>query len=172
MPEIKKYVESEFPRRAAKIAVDHFKDNFRKGGFLNGGLKAWDKAKRQRNSDGKGANANYGTLLSARNELFNSIVGRAANGQAIISTDKVYAKIHNEGGTIHHPGGTAYYPKNGKAIFVKNATADRYESLHLHALKRTKPHSITIPKRQFIGESKELNDDLQKEVERKLNTLL
>jgi phage gpG-like protein len=172
IPQLKAYVASEFPRRAAKIGVDHFKENFRKGGFVNGGLKPWAKAKRQKNSDGKGADANYGTLLSARNELFNSIVGRATNGMAIISSDKPYSQIQNDGGTIQHPGGTAYYPKNGKAIFVKNETAARYQSLHLTPLKRTKPHPITIPQRQYIGESKELNDDLRLEVERKLNTLL
>ena len=172
IPELKTYVQSEFPRRAAKMGVDHFKENLRKGGFVNGGLKPWPKSKRQKNAEGKGAAANYGTLLSARLELFNSIVGRASNAQAIISTDKPYAKIQNEGGTIQHPGGTAYFPKNGKAIFVKNETADRYQSLHLQALKRTKPHAITIPARPFIGPNLELTDDLRTDVERKLRTLL
>lgn len=169
-PEIKKYIASEFPRRAAKMAVDHFKENFHKSGFVNGGLQAWDKSKRQ-TAGKKGAASNYKTLLSGRNELMNSIRGRAVNGRAIISSDKPYAQIHNQGGTIHHPGGTAYFVRGSKAIFVKNETASRYQSLHLKPMKRTAAHSIPIPKRQFIGESKELNVMIQQEIERKIKTL-
>jgi phage gpG-like protein len=164
IPSIKEYAAQEFPRRALKIGIDHFQNNFRKGGFVNGGLHPWPKAKRQ--TGGKYALNNYGTLLSARNELFNSIGGITRSGQAVIRVDKEYAQIHNDGGTINHPGGTAYFSKSGRAVFVKNETAARYQSLHLKPMKRTAPHKITIPKRQFIGESIELNDALSAQVEK------
>lgn len=166
IPEIKSYVSNVFPRHAAKIAVDHFKNNFRKGGFVNGGLRPWPKAKRQTNAEGKGAEANYGTLLSGRDELFNSIVGEARNGMAIIKSDKPYAEIQNNGGTINHPGGTAYFPKKSKAVFVSNETASRYDALHIKPLNRTRPHAITIPARPFIGESIELTNDLTEQIEK------
>lgn len=170
-PELQKYKASEFPRRAAKMAVDHFKENFTKGGFVNGGLKPWPKAARQ-SAKVQTTASGYKTLLSGRNELYNSIRGRAQGGNAIISSDKPYAQIHNDGGTIKHPGGTAFFPRHQGAVFVSNAVADRYQSLHLKPMKRTAPHNITIPQRQFIGHSVELNKMLQAEIKRKIDSLL
>ena len=46
----------------------HYQDNFRKGGFLNGGLQKWPITSRQ--ALGKGAQ--QGPLLSRRNHLFSS----------------------------------------------------------------------------------------------------
>mgnify|MGYP001078220704 CR=1 FL=1 len=44
--ELKKFINDDLPRHLGKLAVDHFKDNFRKGGFVNNGLITWDKPKR------------------------------------------------------------------------------------------------------------------------------
>lgn len=62
----------------------------------------------------------------------------------ILGTNLAYARIHEKGGRIRHPGGTAYFVKDGVAIFVSNedAKGKRY--------KRTKAHTIRIPKRPYI----------------------
>jgi hypothetical protein len=69
-----------------------------------------------------------------------------------------YAQIHNEGGVINHPGGTPYFfsKKENKAIFVSKNTASRISSIFHTPLPLTKPHKIPMPKRQFIGYSREV----------------
>lgn len=36
----------KMPVMVGRMAKDHFQDNFRQGGFVNGGLHPWPKAKR------------------------------------------------------------------------------------------------------------------------------
>ena len=45
--DVKKLVFDQLPRKVGVIATNHFKDNFRKSGFVNGGVRPWQKAKRQ-----------------------------------------------------------------------------------------------------------------------------
>lgn len=43
--QLAKAFERTIPVKVGVAAEQHFKDNFRKGGFVNGGLKAWKPAK-------------------------------------------------------------------------------------------------------------------------------
>lgn len=56
---------------AGNIAVNHFSENFRKGGFVNDGLNKWKPAKRQGTEPG--ASGKYGPLLSGHNHLYLSL---------------------------------------------------------------------------------------------------
>lgn len=40
-------IETDLPRMVGKVARDHYQDNFRKGGFVNGGLHPWKDVKRR-----------------------------------------------------------------------------------------------------------------------------
>lgn len=84
------------PIKVGAMAKAHFQENFEKGGFVNNGLKKWKPAKRL-SSGKKGAASNYGTLLSARNHLFNSISYVPGFGQVKIINPVEYAAVHNEG---------------------------------------------------------------------------
>lgn len=56
-----------------------------------------------------------------------------------------YAAIHEYGGTINHPGGQPYkIIGNGKAVFVKKTDPEAKD------LKKTKPHTITMPARPYF----------------------
>ena len=44
--QLAKAFERTIPVKVGVAAEQHFKDNFRKSGFVNGGLKAWKPAKR------------------------------------------------------------------------------------------------------------------------------
>lgn len=63
-----------------------------------------------------------------------------------IGTNKVYAAIHQFGGTIKHPGGTRYVVVNAVAMFVSNAFMGPVSGI-------TKPHPIPMPARPFLGAS-------------------
>ena len=93
-------IARKLPVAAGKIAKQHFQDNFRQGGFVNGGLHPWPPAKRL-SSGAPGADSQYRTLMSARNHLFSSIGYTPGMAKVTIFNDVVYAAIHNEGGTVH-----------------------------------------------------------------------
>lgn len=168
--ELERFINDQLPRRIGKMAVDHFKDNFRKGGFVNNGLKVWDKPKRF-SETGKSAGSRYGTLLSARNELFNSINYSAKNGLITISSDKEYSQIHNEGGEVNNT--IAITPKMRKFAWAKNYETgdDKWKGLAL-TQKETIHVQFTMPKRQFIGESAELNSEIIEMVETQISKIL
>ena len=86
---LEKFLRREMPIIAGRMAQDHFQNNFRLGGFVNGGLHPWPKAKRL-SSGGTGAAGNYGTLLSERKVLFKSIKYISADYRVKISNDVVY----------------------------------------------------------------------------------
>lgn len=87
------------PVIAGRMAKDHFQDNFRQGGFVNGGLHPWPKARRL-SSGGTDSASKYGTLLSGRNHLFSSIKYMPSDYRVTVANELVYAPIHNWGGMV------------------------------------------------------------------------
>lgn len=187
--EIEKLMRKKMPLLAGRIAKKHFQDNFKQGGFVNGGLHPWQKAKRL-TSGSKSAAGNYGTLLSSRNYLYNEIKDYPQDSRVIIRNTVPYAAIHNYGGTVSPTvtpkmrrfAWAKFYEETGKKkgmnkadrqSAVKNASS---EANMWRGLALTKKQKLTIhmPMRMFIGESKELtnkvNDKLVSELEKILNT--
>ena len=67
--DIIKEVHDKLPRKVGVVAVNHFKQNFRDGGWLDGGLHPWKRTRRQ---DSNSPDARYGPLTSWRNHLMRS----------------------------------------------------------------------------------------------------
>jgi len=175
--EFEKLMRHDMPIHVGKIAKSHFQDNFNKSGFVNNGLKKWKPAKRL-SDPGKSAANNYSTLQSSRKHLFSSIKYIPGDGIVTVRNDVEYAQIHNEGGIINintHPNVTEkmkkfawakYYStlglKKGDKI-PKSIPEDaaRWRALALTKKPKLNIHiKVNMPKRQFIGESKELDDKL------------
>jgi phage gpG-like protein len=134
------------PREIGSMAVNHFKDNFVNQSFDG---VAWDKRKKDRSKD-KGR-----ALLVKSGTLKRSIrVISADTHQIVVGTDVVYAQIHNEGGTIIQAPRSETFTRNRhengskKGLFKKGTKAGKGFTF--------KERTIKIPKRQFMGESKEL----------------
>ena len=162
------------PRKVGIIAKNHFTDNFRKGGFVDGGLQPWQTTKRQQ--WGRGAEGKYTPLTSRRDHLMRSIVAHPKAGEVTIVNDVEYANIHNEGGEVN-PRVTekmkkfAWYKvysiagiRKGKGKRKKGATtkplppeAEMWKAIAL--TKKSRMH-IKIPQRKFIGDSKELQEKI------------
>jgi phage gpG-like protein len=78
-------------------AVSHYKKSFRNEGFTNANLKKWKEVKRRMNPRNHKAAATR-PILTGTGELADSIKYRRGSGRkVIISSDKVYAQVHNEG---------------------------------------------------------------------------
>lgn len=178
--DIEKEVRDRLPRKVGIVAVNHFRQNFRDAGWRDGGLKPWQKTLRQQ---GKGTEAHYTPLTSRRNHLMRSIqYSQTAPGEVTVTNPVPYAAIHNEGGSIDtHPRvtkkmrGFAWHMvysiagikrSKGKAHKLPKqlpAEAQKWKALAL--TKKTQLHiRAKMPKRQFIGNSRELVD--------KINTLV
>jgi phage gpG-like protein len=166
--QIGEFIHNKAPKIVGKTAVDHFKDNFRKGGFDN---KKWSPSQRQ---DGNGyTSEKYGPLLSARNELMNSLTYELGNGKVIISSDKVYAEIHNNGGVINIPI-TDKMRKFAWAKHYKETENKKGQGGKWKALALTKKDKITVnmPQRQFVGVSDILNKRIVSRLENNLSKIL
>jgi phage gpG-like protein len=176
-------INTRMPKTAGQIAVQHFRENFDKSGFVDGGLHPWQKSKRI-GSDKSAAN-NYKTLTSGRNHLMLSTRYMTAPGAALIINDVDYASIHNDGGVINsHPTVTTkmrkfawakYFEAMGGTKETKGMTIpeDAAKWKRMALTKKTKLDiKITMPKRQFIGESKELSEKLNAKLEKELEKIL
>ena len=172
-------MRDEIPRKAAVVAKNHFMKNFDESGFVDGGLRPWKKTRRQEAGDPRKP------LTSNRNHLMNSIDVVGAPGQVTVVNPVPYARIHNEGGTIHsQPTVTpklrkmawakaysiAGVSKGGKLPKDLPEEARKWRALAL--TKKTKLNVIAkIPRRQFIGDSKELRVKINQIVINKLNEI-
>lgn len=187
---LEKFLRREMPVIAGRMAQDHFQNNFRLGGFVNGGMHPWPKAKRL-SSGGTGAASNYGTLLSERKVLFKSIKYIPSDYRVKISNDVIYAPIHNWGGSVSvtvtdrmrrfawakYRETSGETKKNtgkksrGKATSKRptNPQAQMWKGL---ALTKKKKLNIHIPQRQFLGDSEELNEKIEKRIEKEIRTIL
>ncbi|GAB6010811.1 phage virion morphogenesis protein [Viscerimonas tarda] len=180
-------IKNKMPNRAGRMAVQHFRNNFRESGFVDGGLHPWKKSKRQE-SGKKSAGSNYKTLTSGRNHLMMSTRYVASSGAVTIINNLDYASIHNDGGTINsHPAVTpkmrkfawaqyfkALGVKKGKKL-SKNMTIpeDAAKWKRLALTKKTKLNiKIVMPKRQFIGDSRELQYKINAKLDTELEKII
>ena len=174
---LNEFLNHKGPVLAGNIAVNHFSENFRKGGFVNNGLNKWKPAKRQGTEPG--AAGQYGPLLSGRNHLYRSLIYRPGTAKVTITTPVTYAAIHNEGGTVTPTVSPKmrkfawhkYYEAGGgkgKGAQEPEAAA-RWKRLAL--TKKTKL-SIKIPQRKFIGNSAELDKKLADMIKKEITKIL
>ena len=172
-------MRDEKPRKGAGVAKNHFMHNFDESGFVDGGLRPWKKTRRQEAGDERKP------LTSQRDHLMNSIDVVGAPGQVTVVNPVPYARIHNEGGTIHSQ--PTITPKMRKMAWAKAYSVARVskggklpkdlpeEARKWRALALTKKTKLNItakiPRRQFIGDSKELRVKINQIVINKLNEI-
>ncbi|MDD2489235.1 MAG: phage virion morphogenesis protein [Bacteroidales bacterium] len=138
--QIKRFVSNIAPDLMGDAAVNHFKENFDKEGFVDETLKPWKEVKRRQeesswyefdaNKPPKYRSTKRGKdkILKDTNQLQDSIEYEAKQHKVIIHSDIPYAAVHN-------------YGQKAK-IFGKK--------------------SFKMPKRQFIGHSKQLDKKIIK----------
>lgn len=175
--QLQQLFQRKLPVMVGAMAKHHFQENFRLGGFVNNGLQKWVPARRTLQG-GAGASDNYSTLLSGRNHLFSSIGYKPGSGSVTIGTSVLYAGIHNFGGATH-PTVTAKMRGFAWAMYYKNGggvkgqeppqAAQRWKAL---ALTRKQKLNIKIPKRQFIGDSRELTAAIGTKIQTEIASVL
>lgn len=170
--EIERVVLDELPRKVGAVARNHFRQNFREGGFVDGGLHPWRRAKRQ--DDPTHPDRQYGPLHSRRKHLEASIQDKPGRGQVVIENPVEYAAIHNEGGTVTtHPSVTPKmrrmawakcYALAGKAGKLPKELPEAAKKWRALALTRKTRLDVKadMPQRKFMGDSRELTEKVDK----------
>ena len=180
--ELDNLMRRRMPVIAGRMAKDHFQDNFRKEGFVNGGLHPWPKAKRL-SSGRTDAAGQYGTLLSGRNHLFSSVKYVPADYRVRVANDLIYAPVQNWGGEVNPTvtpqmrrfAWAKYYQASGKGgSAASNKPQENPEALKWKRLALTKKKKlrIRIPQRQFLGESRELSEKIDQKMENEIRNIL
>jgi phage gpG-like protein len=167
---LKQWQRSDFPRLAARRAEAFFKNNFRVQGYTDKGVKPWAKRKID---DRQG-----GAILIGKQSglLRDSIRATVSSGSIRIESSRIYAQIHNEGGTIIQtvtPRQKGFFwAKHKEAKERNNLTdAERWKRMAL-----SKTLTINMPQRQFMPTPTgalpfELGEILRGDIEKKLEKL-
>lgn len=147
-------LKPRIPRELGTVAVNYFKDSFRRQGWRDKTLEKWNPRK-------PGAARNQGrAILVNRGHLRNSIVLRQANAkQATVAAPVPYAAAHNEGfkGTVNVK---EHYRSSRQNIKVQSSSiASRKVRTQTMSMdtggRKVRAHTrkMNLPKRQFMGDS-------------------
>lgn len=141
-------VNRKYPYRAAVLAVNFTKDRFRQQNWIGDRTESWDR--RQFAPGGRATLTGKGSGALKRSYR---IVSHNTQ-RAVVGSDKPYARAHNEGAKI------LITPKMRNFFMYKsiqlresgkNKEADYYRNLSINKKKY-----LTIPRRQYSGESRYL----------------
>ncbi|MEA5461566.1 phage virion morphogenesis protein [Arcicella sp. LKC2W] len=154
------YIKNDAPDVIGKYAVSHAQKSFEDEGYTDSQLEPWKEVKR-RNIKGDSRNQTR-PILSDTGYLKKSIRYQKTGQLIQIGTDAVYAKIHNEGGTITLPARSETFKRERhtsgkkKGKFSGGTTSGQGFTF--------KESKITIPQRQFIGKSKQLEQQIKDKI--------
>ena len=170
LEDLKKLYLHKLPIRVGVVVRDSVRENFRQGSFYGG--DRWHTP--LRTSLGfRGATGQYGPLLSGTNHLMMNTDYQPLPGRVIIRNNEVYAATHNDGADI---GVTERMKRFFWARHMEDKTRLGENSPEAEFWKRMalkKPGSrITIPRRHFLGPSKEVDAIVQKTINNELQEFI
>lgn len=143
--EIQAYLDTTVYTVIGVEAVNFFRDNFQRQGFLDKTVAKWKPVKestlkRKRNKE---------TILHESGNLKRSIRWkRSGSNTVIIYNDEPYAEIHNEGGRI-------------TGVYKVNEHYRRTKDDEVKVKAHNRNVNTEIPQRQFMGYSKALMTHLE-----------
>lgn len=140
------HIKQHFPNIVAETAVEHFKEAFK--------TKSWNGVPWAAYKN-KAREPRRGSLMMRNNQLFGSIRPSAVTPVKVVisaGNNRVpYARIHNEGGQIS--GTRQIRPYNNRNFMGKGKSV----SIKAH----TRRVNYNMPKRQFMGKSQPLLNEIK-----------
>lgn len=163
--EIKRYVASDLPRMAGKTSVDEFRGNFYRRAFRNNGLHRWPDVKRRDPSSPW-----YGFQYKGERRK----KGKAGRGKSKKKLN--FSNAATQRGILIGPGANLM-----RSITVREASRQRvvvgtdlpYAEVHNEGgyIRVFGKAKVKVPKRQFIGESRELMQVIEKKFLRDIDRI-
>lgn len=157
----------KYPKRAGVMAVNFSKERFRAQNWIDNHTEPWKR--RQLRPGGRG------TLIKSGSLKRRTRIVRSNSKNTIIGNDHPAAEAHNEGAKImvtdkmRRMWWAKYYelaPEKGSKKKPKP------EALYYRNLALTKKKFITIPRRQFMGESAYLSRQIERQMAADFNKAL
>ena len=182
LSELRAYARDDAPIAIGGAARNEFLENFDKQGFDG---KKWQNVKRRDPNSpwyGLGQTRQFSQertsapiLTGETGELKQSISYQEYPYRVIITNEKEYAQVHNEG----FDGKVTVPPKTRKSHTVKEhkrKTKTKVVEVKSHERKEhdVKQHTrhLQIPKRQFIGITPKLKKSIQDKIERDITKII
>jgi len=161
-------LKRDLPPVIGAMGLSFFLQSFAKQGWTGDSFQPWEARKDTKNTRklliGKSGGTKNASHLHLRPQVANSL--KKTTWQEILFdvSGVPYARIHNEGGVINKRASEKVthfrFHESGNLRFAKSKKAD-------FAMKnKVKAHSITMPKRQYIGYS----STLMKQIESRVNS--
>lgn len=165
-----------------------FIDNFRKQGFDDKTVQKWKK-RQVSERKGRGSKKSASELETVRSvkagrailvktgDLRRSIIRNPANRAALtvkISTDLAYAKIHNNGGNVvqyvkPHRRFVDQGDTMGTGVFNIKSRKEKQAKVKVKQDVKGFSRKVRMPKRQFIGDSYNLNEKVKAVIVKRLD---
>lgn len=161
-------LEYSMPTKLGNVAVNFYRDSFRRQGFIK--TSAVEKWKEKKQSWDRKRSRGKGSLLVKTGRMRRAIrITGKGRAWVMIGNDTPYAKAHNEGATINQV--ITITPKMRRffwAMFYESGDVRwKYMALKRDPIRRT----VNIPQRQFMGLSDFLNRRLEKTMEYEIKLL-
>jgi len=149
--------------KVAILAVNFSKERFVQKNWLSNRREPWQGRKRPAR----------GSILVKSGRLKRSIRKLAqGNYYVYIGTDVPYAPVHNDGGTINKTVTVRAHTRKKEARRTRDSRG-RYEQRGAATNHQVKSHrrrmNVTMPKRQFLGDSAILNRRIERFLSAELN---
>lgn len=165
---------TRLPDKIAATAVNFSKERFRAQNWVDGNTEPW-RPRKKSSRWGKTKRNNGRKLLVDTGRLRRSIRKIYADSEVvIIGTDVEYAQVHNDGfsGTViqdvkAHKRNRYGKKKEGKGIYSVKTRRERTRTVKtIESTGMVKAHTRTIhqniPRRQFIGQSAILSQQIER----------
>jgi phage gpG-like protein len=159
------------------VAVNFFKDRFRREGWQDSGFSKWPSRKDEGN---KRRNKRRGTLIKTGALLRSIRITSHGEGFVRVGSDRKYAQVHNEGGQINvsmkvrRHTRRIYQTKTIKTTDKAGKERNRKKrsfSGEVNVRAHTRSVNFRMPQRRFMGDSKLLNRRIEAQLQKNLNTI-
>lgn len=171
---ISQAIGRDLPIVIGKTATDHFRENFRAGGFVNGGLHKWADVKRRNSKSGwygfeyKGEKR---TALRLTRDRKTGKTKRAARQKLLnfSSTATIRAPLSSKRMELYNS--LRYYCRQNEAII---ATDKPYAQVQNEGgpIKVFGKRPARITARPFMGQSRELDEKVGEEINKRIDRIL
>lgn len=165
--QVKQLMEVDAIRIIGIEGKKHFKKSFQDEGFTDESLDKWKPLKASTIKRKTKKNGDVAKILHDQGHLEDSIDWNAdySAGGAVFSSDRPYAQVHNEGGTITQGTRSELFVRNrdDKNRFAPGTTNGKGYTF--------KERAIQMPKRQFMGPSRTLEKNIVDKITKQLDKI-
>lgn len=163
--EVKKFLQKDLPRIVGKMAVDEFRENFRRQGFRNNGVTPWKEVKRR-----DPQSSWYGFQYKGERRTSVSLVKDRKTGKMVRAKKQRklnFSRAATKRGILIGPGAdlmNSIRVVESSPVRIAVGTDLPHAGVHNEGgtIRIFGKKKVKVARRQFIGESKELLKELEK----------